>query len=137
MTNTTKLTNIAALTAVLNGEPITGELAKKLQKMLASEEKKAAKAKESRANGSESKEKIQNRNIAMECVRAIVEAGNEPRNSVWLMEHVKGLMTAQAVSGKMNIARVNGWVTYSGEMIDKRRAWFATDKGIELVNNMQ
>lgn len=131
-------TNVTALRAILAGEPVQGELYAKVGAMLAAEEKKATKAKERRAEGgADSKEKIANRNAAIACVRAMVEGGDVPRNSTWLMEHVNGLMTAQAVAGKMNIARAAGWVAYSGEMVDKKRAWVVTDAGREMIANLQ
>lgn len=135
MTTTNTYTNLSALNAVLDGKPIEGALRAKLTKMAASEAGKKARAAANRSNGTESKEKIQNRNTAIACVRAIAEAGNEPRNSTWLMERVNGLLSPQAVAGKMNIARANGWVAYSGEMVDKKRAWYVTDAGFEMLAN--
>lgn len=98
---------------------------------LASEEKKRNRAKN--APKTESKEKKQNRAKCIEIMRAIVTAGNEPRNADWIGHHVDYVDTAHKVTGKMNIGRANGWVDY-GPNDKGRRTWYVTDAGIAYLN---
>ena len=98
-----------------------------------SENKKRERAKN--APTSESKEKRLNRAKCEEIMRAIVDAGNEPRNADWIGTHVPMVETSHKVTGKMNIGRSLGWVAY-GDNVDKRRAWIVTPGGIAHLESL-
>ena len=84
MTNATTYTNLTALETVAElREVMENEaLAAKITAMIQAEQKKRDRAKS--ATRSESKEKRQNRAKALEIMRAIMDAGNEPRTTAWI-----------------------------------------------------
>lgn len=100
---------------------------------LKSEENKRNRAKT--APKTESKEKRANRAKCVEIMRAIVDAGNEPRTAAWIGEHVDYVETSHKVTGKMNIGRANGWVDY-GPNDKGRRTWYVTDAGIAYLESL-
>lgn len=132
MTNATAYTNLTALETVAAMPEVMANapLAEKLTAMITAEQKKRNRAKS--ATRSESKEKRQNRAKALEIMRAIVDAGNEPRTTAWIGEHVTMCETSHKVTGKMNIARANGWVAY-GDNVNGKRTFYVTDAGIAVL----
>lgn len=132
MTNATTYTNLTALETVAElREVMENEaLAAKITAMIQAEQKKRDRAK-STTRG-ESKEKRQNRAKALEIMRAIMDAGNEPRTTAWIGEHVTMCETSHKVTGKMNIARANGWVAY-GDNVNGKRTFYVTDAGIAVL----
>ena len=133
MTNATTYTNLTALETVVAMPEVMANapLAEKLTAMIQAEQKKRDRAKS--VTRSESKEKRQNRAKALEIMQAIVDAGNEPRTTAWIGEHVTMCETSHKVTGKMNIARANGWVAY-GPNVDGKRTFVVTDAGIAALS---
>lgn len=134
MTKTNTYTNLTALIAVADLDEVKANepLAAKIAAMIKAEQTKRDRAKS--ATRTESKEKRQNRALAVEIMRAIVDAGNEPRTTSWISDRVKFCDTSHKVTGKMNIARANGWVAY-GDNVGGKRTFFVTDAGIAYLTN--
>lgn len=132
---TTTFTNLTALQAVADLEEVKANepLAAKVAAMIKAEENKRSRAKS--ATRSESKEKRQNRALAIEILRAIADAGNEPRTTAWISDRVKFCDTSHKVTGKMNIARANGWAAY-GPNQDGKRTFYVTDAGIAYLASL-
>lgn len=135
MSNTKKMTRYEFATWALETAKGTNDLAiiEAATAFLKSEENKRNRAKS--APKTESKEKRANRAKCIEIMRAIVEAGNEPRTAAWIGEHVDYVETSHKVTGKMNIGRKALWVEY-GPDVKGRRTWHVTPAGIEYLESL-
>ena len=113
----TKMTNVAALTAILNGEPMTDEIRGKLEAMKASYEKKSA-----RKHEGPTKKAIENAAIA-DKVFACMDANTTYTSAdiASLVVDLQGatpqkvtpIMTALAKEGKVSVAKVKGKNVYT------------------------
>lgn len=133
-----KMTNLEALEAAVKMATDAGneELSAKLSKMVESETNKREAAKNRKKNG-DSPEKRKTRNKVLEIMRAIVDAGNEPRTVAWVQAHVGGLPTPQAVSGKVltvsNADKGIMWIA-NGEREKGKITYYVTDEGLAALN---
>ena len=129
-----KYTNLTALQALANGVSVHDdeELMTKVKAMITAEEKKAARAKNSKRT--DSKQKRETMLKAAETIRAIAAAGNEPRSCAWVGEHVNGMLSSHKVSGVMNQARYKGLAIY-GDKVDGKVTYQATEAGIKWAEN--
>lgn len=127
-------TNRTALEAIINGANIAtdNELRAKIETMLDAEVKKANRARS--AEKRDSKEKVQNLAMAKACVAAMVANGNEPVGTEWLGHHCDGCFSSHQATGKMNIARANGWVERCEKKVAGKVCWVVTDAGIAMLN---
>lgn len=135
MANVKKITKVEALASAINlaSNAEMAELAEKLQTMLEAEQRKAEKAKERAKSGEPTAEQIKNRNRAFKAMKAIADAGNEPRTVAWIGEHVTDMMTPQKVSGTMGILMREGLVAY-GEKVKGKVTYQVTEAGLNALS---
>lgn len=114
---TNKMTNVAALTAILNGEPMTDEIRGKLESIKASYEKKA-----SHKRVGPTKKAIENAAIGekvLTCMAADVAYTSADIATLVVEldgatpQKVTPIMTALAKDGKVAVAKVKGKNVYT------------------------
>lgn len=132
MANVKKITKVEALNTAIELADGNAELVEKLTTMRDAEIRKAEKAKERAKNGEPTAEQIKNRNRALKAVKAIADAGNEPRTVAWISEHVTDMLTPQKVSGTMGIVMREGLVAY-GAKVKGKVTYQVTDAGMAVL----
>ena len=129
----TNLTALEAVAEILAEHSSDDALAAKIAKMIESETRKREAAKN--APKVESKQKKETRIKRIAAMRAIVEAGNEPRTAAWIGEHVNFMETSNKVSGAFREAMKDGLLEY-GDKVDGKVTWRVTDKGMAYLETV-
>lgn len=127
----TKYTNLTALEAMAALIPEdNSDLREKAAKMIQSEVNKREHQKNAKTNNPQKRKTFSK---MVETMRAIFDAGNEPRGSQWIGEKVNDMMTPQKVSGVLKRGIDRGWLEQSS--VKGKKLYALTEEGIALISD--